>query len=73
MALPERARQRLDALWRRAVQRSRRLAHRARFWRAHRKRAAHEAEQAIRRAQRKGERDGNVIRPDAFKGPRKPH
>ena len=43
------------------------------FWRAHRQRAAREAENAIRRAQRSVERDGNVIRPDSFKGPRKPH
>jgi hypothetical protein len=35
--------------------------------------AAREAEQAIRRAQRNVQRDGNVIRPDSFKGPRKPH
>ena len=34
---------------------------------------AREAEQAIRRAQRNVQRDGNVIRPDSFKGPRKPH
>ena len=73
MALPERQQQRVDAAWRLAVHRARLLAHRLWFWRAHRKRAAREAEEAIRRAQRKVERDGNVIRPDAFKGPRKPH
>lgn len=73
MALPERQRERLDAAWQRAVQGSRLLARRVWFWRTHRQRAAREAEEAIRRAQRSGERDGNVIRPDAFKGPRKPH
>ena len=34
---------------------------------------AREAEQTIRRAQRRAERDGNVIRPESFKRPRKPH
>jgi hypothetical protein len=43
------------------------------FWRSHRRTAAREAEEAIRRAQSKVRRDGNVIRPDSFKGPRKPH
>ena len=73
MALPEHQRERLDAAWQRAVQGSRHLARRLWFWRAHRQTAAREAEEAIRRAQRNVERDGNVIRPDSFKGPRKPH
>jgi len=73
MALPERRQQRVDAACRQAMQRARQLARRLWFWRAHRQRAAREAEEAIRRAQRKVERDGNVIRPDSFKGPRKPH
>jgi hypothetical protein len=73
MALPERQRRRVDAQWRLLVQRGRWLAHRLWFWRAQRKSAAREAEEAIRRAQRKVKRDGNVVRPDAFKGPRKPH
>jgi hypothetical protein len=73
MALPERQRDRLDAAWQRALHGSRQLARRAWFWRTHRQTAAREAEEAIRRAQRSVERDGNVIRPDAFKGPRKPH
>ena len=55
------------------MQRSRQLARRVWFWRSHRQTAAREAEEAIRRAQRKVRRDGNVIRPDSFKGPRKPH
>jgi hypothetical protein len=66
-------RQRVDAAAFRAVSASRRLAHRLWFWRAHRQRAAREAENAIRRAQRSVEHDGNVIRPDSFKVPRKPH
>jgi predicted phage gp36 major capsid-like protein len=73
MALPERQRVRLDAAWEHALQRSRQLARRVWFWRAHRRRATREAEDAIRRAQHGVKRDGNVIRPDSFKGPRKPH
>lgn len=73
MALPARRQQRLDAAWRRSVLNSRLLARRVWFWRAHRRSAAREAEAAIHRAQRKVHRDGNVIRPDSFKGPRKPH
>jgi hypothetical protein len=73
MALPERLRWRVDAAWRGAVLSSRQLARRVWFWRSHRQTAAREAEEAIRRAQHKVRRDGNVIRPDSFKGPRKPH
>ena len=42
-------------------------------WRASRRRAALAAEDAIRRARARMERDGNVYRPDAFREPRKPH
>jgi hypothetical protein len=73
MVLPERHRRRVDTAWQQSVFVGKRLAHRVWFWREHRRRAAREAEEAIRRAQRKFERDGSVIRPDAFKGPRKPH
>lgn len=73
MALPGHLRQRVDELWRLAAQLGRLLAHRAWFWIRYRKRAAREAEEAIQRAQHKVKRDGNVIRPDDFKGPRKPH
>ena len=73
MALPAHQQQRVDAAWSRAVDGTRLLARRMWFWRAHRQRAAREAEDAIRRAQRSVKRDGNVIRPDSFKGPRKPH
>ena len=73
LALPTRLQRRLDAAWRRGVTGSRQLLRRLWFWRSHRQTAAREAEEAIRRAQRKVQRDGNVIRPDSFKGPRKPH
>jgi hypothetical protein len=73
LALPERLRWRIDAAWQRLVDGVRASARRLWFWRRHRKTAAREAEEAIRRAQRKLRRDGNVIHPDSFKGPRKPH
>ena len=73
LALREDHRQRVDAAASRAAFAGRRLAHRLWFWRAHRQHAAREAEDVIRRARRSVEREGKVIRPDAFKGPRKPH
>ena len=73
MLLPEARRRRVDAQCHRCVHHIRGLAHRLWFWRAYRQRAAREAEEAIRRAQRTHQRDGNVIRPDAFKRPQKPH
>ena len=47
--------------------------HQVWHWRASRRRAALAAEEAIRRARARMERDGNVYRPDAFREPRKPH
>jgi hypothetical protein len=73
MVLPERLRWRIDAAWQRLLHGGRAAARRLWFWRSRRRAAAREAEEAIRRAQRKGRRDGNVIHPDSFKGPRKPH
>jgi hypothetical protein len=73
MALPHRQQQRLDAACRYSLLRARALARRMRYWRSHRQTAEREALEAIRRARRKVQRDGNVIRPDSFKGPRKPH
>ncbi len=73
MALPARQQRRIDAAWQRTLHGGRRLARRLWFWRAHRHTAQREADEAIRRARRQGKHDGNVIRPDAFKGPRKPH
>ncbi len=71
MGLREHQQQRVDAAAQRIADGSRRLARRLWFWRAHRQHAAREAEEAIRRAQRKVQRDGNVVRPDSFKGPPK--
>ena len=70
MVLPDRRQQRVDAAWHRAVQHCRLLVRRLWFWRSHRRSAAREAEEAIRRAQRG--RD-NVIGPESFKDRRKPH
>ncbi|HEU4459163.1 MAG TPA: hypothetical protein VFR90_08585 [Methylibium sp.] len=42
-------------------------------WRGVRRRAAREADEAIRRARHKAKRDGNVIRPEQFESPKKPH
>jgi len=45
-----------------------------RHGRRHRAAAERLARDAIERARKTNvERDGNVIKPDAFKGPRKPH
>lgn len=42
-------------------------------WRTTSKAAARAADEAIRRARGRYDRDGNVYRPRDFKGPRKPH
>ena len=73
MLADEPRRRHIDAMARHAAWRVRRALQRPWAWRRERRHAAREAEEAIRRAQRRAERDGNVIRPDAFKGPRKPH
>jgi hypothetical protein len=73
LTLGERRRQRVDARLRQAGWRMRRGALRVWHWRARRRHAAREAEEAIHRARRRAELDGNVIRPESFKGPRKPH
>jgi len=73
LALRDPQRQRVDAVAFRAAYASRRLARRLWFWREHRQRATHEAEAVVRRAKHRVERDGIVVRPDSFKGPRKPH
>lgn len=74
MLLGERRRQRLDAvLWRLwAGLRARAMA--LWHWRSRRDAATRLAEEAIQRARRtQADKQGNVIRPEAFKGPRKPH
>jgi hypothetical protein len=73
MALPERMRQRVDWQARRSLAAVRHGALHLWHWRDRRRRASHEAEAAIRRARGEVERDGNLIRPKAFKGPNKPH
>ena len=77
--LPARQRQRIDAVWQRAWHAGRQRLRRGGRDRAQRQQAAQaaqaaeQAEELIRRARRAAQRDGNVIRPDAFKRPRKPH
>lgn len=76
LCLGERLRERVDAALRRFGVRVQRLARQAgqwRRWSQSRAAAAREAEEAIRRARQRSERDGNVIRPDSFRKPRKPH
>ena len=73
LGVGERRRYRLDAFlrgaWRATARRSASLWH----WRRSRALAKRGAEEALRRARRGVDHDGNVIRPDAFTGPRKPH
>lgn len=79
LALPERHRWRLDAAAREAWRAFSAWAWRVWRWRSSRKAAAEMAEEAIRRARRTVERDGNVYRPKSFREPRdsgeprKPH
>ncbi len=74
MLLGDRRRAKMDAaviLWfRQLPNRAKALRH----WRRRRVDAARLAEEAILRARRmKADKDGKVIRPEAFKEPRKPH
>ena len=73
LMLGPRRRQRFDTAVRRAwitcLTRARRLY----GWRSARRESAAAAEAAILRARRVVDRDGNVIRPRSFRGPRKPH
>lgn len=84
MLLGARHRARLDASvlagWRRCVRAWHSRVAMLRRWRARRDGAAQAAqaarltEEAILRARRtRADKDGNVIRPEAFKDPRKPH
>jgi len=73
MTLGNRRRQRFDAGVRRAVTACRAAARRTYRWRSSRRAAAAAAEEAIRRARSATDRDGNVIRPRSFRGPREPH
>ena len=83
MVRPARQRQRIDAALRRAGCAGRQRLRRGRSDQAQRRKAAQAAQagaqaeaqaaELIRRARRAAQQDGNVIRPDAFKRPRKPH
>ena len=73
LALGERLRRGFDAFWLHAWTEARTVVARAWHWRAARRRASRVAEEAIRRARAGVEREGNVVRPEAFRGPRKPH
>ena len=75
LCLGARLRARADAAARRLWLQLRRIATRLWHWRASRLEAQQAADAAIKRAQRRAasafERDGNVYKPDAFKGPDK--
>jgi len=77
MSLPARRRAALDATLRRLPARLQARAAALWHWRQRRSQrddAARLAEEAIQRARRtRADKDGNVIHPEAFKGPRKPH
>lgn len=65
LALGERRRHRFDAFWRRGWFGLRVQWTRLRHWPSARRRARHDAEEAIRRA-REGTWDGNVYKPKSF-------
>lgn len=73
LGLGERRRWRFDAAWRHAWAVVSKAVQRAWHWRASRAAARRAAEEALRRARDGVHRDGNVIRPTSFRGPRKPH
>lgn len=78
LMLPAPRRARLDGLllrrWRQLPEALKQRWHRLRHGRRHRANAELLARDAIERARKTPvEREGNVIKPDAFKGPRKPH
>jgi hypothetical protein len=72
MLLKPRRRARVDASIRRGSERWQRRLHRFVAWPGAELRARRETKEAIRRARRTAsERDGNVVRPKAFKGKRR--
>lgn len=74
MALPVRWRARVDQRLRQVPPVLSRLWRGVRHGRQHRVDAERLARDAIERARKTTvKREGNVIKPDAFKGPRKPH
>ena len=72
LCVGERLRYRFDVTARRVWSRIRRTALSLWHWRASRRQAQQQADAAIKHAQRKSasafERDGNVYKPDAFRG-----
>lgn len=72
LVLGERRRYAFDAFWRRLWIALRVRGLRLWHWRAARRQARRDADEAIRRAQ-EGEWDGNVYKPKSFKRPRKLH
>ena len=74
LMLPVRRRARFDERLKQVPKVLSRRWHTLRHGRRHRVDAERLARDAIERARKTNvERDGNVIKPDAFKGPRKPH
>lgn len=74
MCLPQRRRAALDAALRDLPRWARARGMAVWHWRSRRDDAARLAEEAIQRARStRADKEGNVIRPEAFKGPRKPH
>ena len=73
LCVGERLRYRFDLAVQRAWTACRRVALRVWHWRSSRRSASRIAEEAIERARRGVERDGNVYKPKSFRRPRKPH
>jgi hypothetical protein len=73
LALGSYQRQRLDAAVARRFHASRHAVQEAWRWRGAKRRAVREADDLIRRARHKARREGNVIHPESFETPRKPH
>ena len=76
LCLGARRQQRFDAAMHRAMQACRKSALWIYRWRSSRRDAANLAQDAISRARdssERVEREGNVYRPQSFRGPRKPH
>jgi hypothetical protein len=73
LVLGETRRRQFDAAMRRAWLASKRRALHVWHWRERKRLAEQAAADAIERARRAGEWDGNVYRPKSFREPRKPH
>ena len=73
LAIGEKRRRRFDAAGLRTWTLVARQVRNASRWWSNRRFAADAARDAIRRARTDVPRDGNVYRPESFRGPRKPH